>query len=420
MSEDGFHRRTYSAGATIFGEGDRGGHAYLIERGRVRISANRHGSEFPIAMLGPGELFGEMALIDNERRSATATALDETEVVAISRDQLQEKIEKADPVLALLIRVILKRFRWGLRRVLEPEYPGQGRDERADPDQLLEHATENAITHIKRVHELELAVKRRDFELHYQPIVRCADGRTAGFEALIRWHHPERGLLFPTNFINVAEDTGLIVPLGLWALEQACWDLLRFQEHMRRTDPDRPPLFVSVNLSASQLRNPKEVGRLIDVLKQVGADPASVKLEITESLLIEDPDLSAKVLADMKQLGVTVAIDDFGTGYSSLSYLHRFALDTLKIDRSFVQTMLENYGSLQVVRAVMGLAGELDMDVVAEGVTSAEQLWRLKDLGCVYVQGFLLSEPLAIDEALDFLHQESSRVPDRPRAQGRS
>lgn len=411
MAKDGFHRKTYPPGARIFREGEPGQDAYLIERGRVEISANRQGADFFIASLGPGELFGEMALIDNQVRTATATALEQTEVASISRDQLQKKMEKADPVLALLLRVILKRLRWSLHRVLEHEPGVVGAEEQisTEQDRVLKNARDHAISQIKLVEELELAIKRRDFELYYQPIVSCQDGHTAGFEALIRWRHPERGLLFPMNFINTAEDTGLIVPMGLWALEQACWDLLRLQEAAPPTRSRRSPLFVSVNLSASQLQNADEVSRLIDVLKKVGTDPASVKLEITESLLIENPDLSSRVLSELKELGVTLAIDDFGTGYSSLSYLHRFPLDTLKVDRSFVETMLENYGSLQVVRAVVGLAQELGMDIVAEGVGSAEQLSRLRELGCAYAQGFLVSEPLTIGDALQFLAQ--GRVP---------
>lgn len=415
MVKDGFHRRSFPPGATIFREGDPGRHGYLIECGRVEISANRQGSDFSIASLGPGELFGEMALIDNQVRTATATALERTEVVSISRDQLQKKMERADPVLALLLRVILKRLRWSLHRVLEHEPDGPGGEEQVstEQDRVLKNARDHAISQIKLLEELELAIKRHDFELHYQPIVSCVDGHTAGFEALIRWRHPERGLLFPMNFINTAEDTGLIVPMGLWALEQACWDLLRLQEAAPPAESRRSPLFVSVNLSASQLQNADEVRRLIDVLKKVGTDPASVKLEITESLLIENPELSSKVLSELKDLGVTLAIDDFGTGYSSLSYLHRFPLDTLKIDRSFVETMLENYGSLQVVRAVVGLAQELNMDIVAEGVGSPEQLSRLRDLGCAYAQGFLLSEPLSIGDALRFLSQDQVSIRNR-------
>jgi EAL domain-containing protein (putative c-di-GMP-specific phosphodiesterase class I) len=407
VSEDAFRRRTYSAGTKIFEEGEQGSHAFLIERGRVQISANRRGSDFAIAMLGPGELFGELALIDDKCRSATATAVEETELVAIGHKQLTRKLDRADPMLALLLRVMLKRLRWSLHQVLGQESTGYGGDEQADTtrDRSLEHAAEDAISQIKRVYELDLAIEHRDFELFYQPIIRCSNGEVAGFEALIRWRHSERGLLLPVHFIALAEETGLIVPLGLWILEQACSDLQLFREHSLHVDPHRPPLFVSVNLSASQLKNRDEIEQLSDLLKRLGSKAESLKLEITESVLIETPKLFSDVLADLKRRGITLAIDDFGTGYSSLSYLHHLPVDTIKIDRSFGQTMLESYSSLQVVRAVIGLASELGIDVVAEGVVSVNQFQRLRELGCGSVQGFLFSEALPVGEALSFLEK---------------
>ncbi len=412
MAEESSQRNVFSAGTQIFREGDPGRHAYLIERGRVEISAMKGGQGLVIAVLGPGELFGEMALIDNQSRTATATALEETEVVAISRDRLQGKIEQADPLLALLLRVILKRFRWSLKHALaHKERSQEETSSKADErDWILENTRHHAINQIKLTEELERALDRREFELHYQPIMRSVTNQLAGFEALIRWQHPSRGLLPPCEFVGALEDRGLVEGMGLWALEQACQDLSRFHEQARQSYRLGTLPFVSVNLSPRQLHGTEEVSRLAEVLKRVGVDSEHVQLEITESLLIENPELSARLLADLKKLGFSLAIDDFGTGYSSLSYLHRFPLDILKIDRSFVQTMVKNRGSLQVVRAIVGLARELDMDIIAEGVSTVEQFEALTEVGCDFVQGFLWSKPLPFAEAAELLESDSREL----------
>ena len=385
--------------------------AYLIDRGRVEISTVRDGEPLVIAMLGPGELFGEMALIDDQSRMATATALEETEVVVIGRDQLQEKIEQADPVLALLLRVILQRYRRSIDHVLSHEKAAKEDSEtdRGKRDWILENTRHHVISQIRSTEELQRAIQRKQFALHYQPIVRCATGELAGLEALIRWQHPSRGLLPPGEFISHAEDLGLVGRIGLWVLEQACSDLLSFHQAARENPGTASLPFMSVNLSPRQLQSLDEVGRLVGVPQDVGIDPAYVKLEITENLLIQNPELATQILADLKKVGFRLAIDDFGTGYSSLSYLHRFPLDTLKIDRSFVQTMVKNRGSLQVVRAIAGLAQELDMDIIAEGVGTVEQLQTLAEIGCDFVQGYLWSKPLPFTEALALVREGSSR-----------
>ena len=412
MVDESSQRGIFPPGTCIFLEGDTGSHAYLIERGRVEISVTKVGREMVIALLGPGELFGEMALIDDQTRTATATAIEETEVVAITRERLQGKIEQADPVLALLLRVVLKRFRWSLNHVLSHRESNQ--DEAAakpaEQDWILENTRHHAISQIKLTQELEQALDRREFELHYHPIMRSVTNQLAGFEALIRWQHPSRGLLPPCEFVSALEDRGLIEGMGLWAMEQACTDLIRFHEKARQSFRLGAPPFVSVNLSPHQLKSAEEVKRLANVLERVGVDSEFVQLEITESLLIENPDLSARLLADLKKLGFNLAIDDFSTGYSSLSYLHKFPLDILKIDRSFVQTMVKSQGSLQVVRAIVGLARELDMDIIAEGVATLEQFEALTEVGCDYVQGFLWSKPLPFAEALALLESDSREL----------
>ncbi len=234
-------------------------------------------------------------------------------------------------------------------------------------------------------HDLRRAIDRKEFRVHYQPIVRVEDRRIAGFEALVRWHHPERGLVAPSEFIHLAEETGLVVPLGRAVLEEACRQAAQW--HQSSGDD----LTVSVNLSVKQFSQPDLVEQVDAALRQSGLPSRLLKLEVTESMVMENTDGAIALLRRLKALGVHIAIDDFGTGYSSLSYLLRLPADTLKIDRSFVSGSGDAGRNVTIVRAVVGLAGSLGLDVVAEGVETEEQLALLVDFNCPLAQGFLFS-----------------------------
>jgi diguanylate cyclase (GGDEF)-like protein/PAS domain S-box-containing protein len=250
--------------------------------------------------------------------------------------------------------------------------------------------------HTRALHVLQLetdlrrAVEREEFVLHYQPIVSMESGATVGFEALIRWQHPERGFIPPSDFIPMAEETGLIIPIGQWVLGEACRQIRRWQELY----PTYPPLQVSVNLSGKQFMKPNLVDQIRDVLEETGIDPHSLKLEITESIMMENIETAIMMFNQLRTLGLQLSIDDFGTGYSSLSYLHRFPISTLKIDRSFVNLMEDNNENAEIVRTIIMLARNLNMDVVAEGVETVGQLTQLRALKCEYAQGYLFSKPL--------------------------
>jgi len=246
-------------------------------------------------------------------------------------------------------------------------------------------------------HDLRRALERREFRVHYQPIVRLDDRRIAGFEALVRWQHPQRGLVAPAEFIHLAEETGLVVPLGRVVLEEAC----RQAAEWRSPHGDAPT--VSVNLSAKQFSQTDLVEQVDEILRTSGLSPRLLKLEVTESVVMENTDAAIALLGRMKSLGVHVAIDDFGTGYSSLSYLLRLPADTLKIDRSFVSGTGDPQRNASIVRTVVGLAYSLGMDVVAEGVETEEQRAMLADLGCPLAQGFLFSPAVDADAARDML-----------------
>jgi EAL domain-containing protein (putative c-di-GMP-specific phosphodiesterase class I) len=228
----------------------------------------------------------------------------------------------------------------------------------------------------------------------YQPIHR-AGGGIAGLEALVRWTHPELGLVAPSDFIPIAEETGLIVQLGEVVMREACAQMKRWQVMF----PADPPLYVAVNLSSKQFSQTSLISKVAEIIEETGVNPSGVKLEITESLVMENIDTATDMLRQLRGLGIKLAIDDFGTGYSSLSYLHRFPIDTLKIDRSFVTRMSENNENTEIVRTIVVLAQNLGMDVVAEGVETNEQLVILQKLGCENGQGYFFSKPVGADGA---------------------
>lgn len=236
---------------------------------------------------------------------------------------------------------------------------------------------------------LRRALARDEFRVHYQPIISLENWRISGFEALLRWEHPEHGYISPLKFIPVAEESGLIVELGQWVLREACQQLRSWQEQF----PSEPPLSISVNLSGKQFSQPDLIDCISKILTETGLDAGSLKIEITESAIIENIDSAAMMLKRIKALGIRLSLDDFGTGYSSLSYLHRFPIDTLKIDRSFV-SRINLPKNAEIVKTILTLARNLGMDVVAEGVETREQVLQLTGLNCEYVQGYLLSKPI--------------------------
>jgi diguanylate cyclase (GGDEF)-like protein/PAS domain S-box-containing protein len=241
--------------------------------------------------------------------------------------------------------------------------------------------------------DLRLAHERNELYIDYQPIVALDDFRLCGFEALVRWRHPERGLISPMDFIPVAEEGGHILHIGEWVLREACLQLKRWQEKF----PTDKSLYMTVNLSAKQFGQPDLIDKVSRILAETGVDPNFLKLEITESVLMHDFDSAAAMLFQLRALGVRLSIDDFGTGYSSLTYLHRFPIDTLKIDRSFVDVLDKD--NVEIVRTILNLAENLGMDVVAEGVETQEQMALLRNLNCKSAQGYFFSKPLDIPAA---------------------
>jgi diguanylate cyclase (GGDEF)-like protein len=247
--------------------------------------------------------------------------------------------------------------------------------------------------------DLRHALRNEEFVLHYQPIVSLKTDEIVGFEALVRWQKPDGELAPPGEFIEIMEDTGLIVFLGTWVLREAC----RAARALQDSFPCEHPRSISVNVSPRQFAQPDLAAQIRAVIEETGVDPRCLRLEITEGAMIGDMDHVAGVLRELQELGVRVSIDDFGTGYSSLSYLHSLPLDLLKIDRSFVAAMATNGESLQIVRTIMSLAHNLGMDVVAEGPEDADQVAQLRSIGCEFGQGYYFSKPVDLASAAGFL-----------------
>jgi len=260
----------------------------------------------------------------------------------------------------------------------------------------------HAVYVLQMENDLRRAIDREELRVHYQPIVSLDSGQLAGFEALVRWQHPERGFINPSDFIPLAEDNGLIVPLGIWVLRRACEQLSQWQWQSAANRS----LFMSVNLSGKQVARPKLVNEIRQVLEETRIDPKYLKLEITESAVMENAETAVQLLRRLKALGVQLSIDDFGTGYSSLGYLHRFPVTTLKIDRSFVGRIGEAAENIEIVRTIMSLAENMGMEVVAEGVETLNQLAQLRKLNCRYGQGYLFSRPVDAESVSSWISRK--------------
>ncbi|MEO0540848.1 MAG: EAL domain-containing protein [Cyanobacteria bacterium P01_A01_bin.105] len=258
-----------------------------------------------------------------------------------------------------------------------------------------------AVSKFQLEMDLRQAIEQEEFELYYQPIVDLKSGQVAGFEALLRWIHEERGFVSPGEFIPLAEETGLIIPLGQWVLTTACQQIQRWHQAF----VSNPPLSVSVNLSARQFNQSDLVEKIHTLLQQTRLQPEGLKLELTESVAMENVNLAIEQLLKLRKMGLKISLDDFGTGYSSLSYLHRFSIDTLKVDRSFVSRMDTATEDRDIAHTIITLSHQLGMTVVAEGIETQAQLQKLRDMGCDYGQGYFFAKPLTAAKATELLQQ---------------
>lgn len=401
MTDAATTKKIFKKGDILIREGDRGDCAYIIEEGNVEILVQRDGQPLQIGQRGAGSLLGEMAMIDDKPRTATVRALDDCTVIEISRDDFARRVETADPVVKMVMRVITNRYRDMIGRSQFIRFPPSTAAEDAEHNDALHDI---ALSTIKIHNELKTALERKELTLFYQPIIDVQNMKIAGFEALMRWQHPEKGMISPGVFIPVAEESGMIVELSRFAFDVACQSAHTLRAAATPATVGKHPVFVGVNFSVRDFADTEDLfGYISSTLDRHGTKPEQIHLEITESLLMEAPDQAKAALEKCRAKGLDVSIDDFGTGYSSLSYLHYFPIDTLKIDQSFVRAMTTHDASMVLVRSIVTLARNLNMKVIAEGIETQHEAEILRNLGCDYCQGFWFARPMPLEKAVDFI-----------------
>tara|TARA_Y100001001_G_scaffold160490_1_gene183209 strand:+ start:132 stop:1574 length:1443 start_codon:yes stop_codon:yes gene_type:complete len=420
-------KRLYKSGTRIFEKGDLRSDAYIIVEGKVEIITLRDGKEVVGATLGAGEIFGEMALLEGGTRTAAARAAEDTEVFAISRQVLRERMTGIDPIVGMLMSLLIDRYRKARMYVPESveipnadvildrlkEATGDQKENLSQEDYLekglvpeiledLAFQRRIAFKELEMEQRLREAIDRDEFSPRLQPIVSLEDGCVRGFETLIRWEDPVEGLISPASFIPVAERVNMVHHLDQSMLRQAC----RLVPELKKMAEGRlDDLFVSVNLSGINFEDGNLVEVIDNIIKDSGTDPRHIKLEITESALIADPANAQEILDGLKNLGVAIALDDFGTGYSSLGYLHKFPIDSIKIDRSFVSQIQHENKSVDIINAIIGLADSFKMNVIAEGIEDMHDWNVLNNIGCEMGQGYLFGRPLEVCQLNDFIRK---------------
>jgi EAL domain-containing protein (putative c-di-GMP-specific phosphodiesterase class I) len=395
--------KKFKKGDLIFRAGEDGECAYIVDLGRVQIFTENIEIEAPLSILGPGEIFGEMAILDRSPRTTSARALEDMQVSVVSRQQFEQRMDQADPIVRLLVSILLKRVRNNLNpenkieEELDSNFNEQKKIER-------EHNHNKVIEKIKFEAELFEALVNDSFMLYFQPIVNSSNGKAVGFEALIRWQSETRGMVRPDLFMGVAEETSLIVPIGKWVFEKACECLNGFQTNLKKINPNMQDFFVTVNISGKQFSDVNFFQMLEVTPQKYGVSEKHLKLEITEKILLEG-NIFFYWIEKCRNLGFPVSLDDFGTGYSMLSYLSDFNVDNIKIDQSFIRKIEQDHKTRIIVQAIINIAKGLGIEVIAEGVETEKQARILSELGCEYLQGYYFGRPTPYLDALKFLEK---------------
>ncbi|MBS0213077.1 MAG: EAL domain-containing protein [Proteobacteria bacterium] len=376
-------RRALKAGDYLFRLGGRSECGYLIEDGVIELRTLRVGRaggppmDVVLARLGRGELVGELSAAEGVPHSVDALVISEEAVVlTIDGEQIRDRLARADPTLRTMLDGQVKRYRRMLA-LLRGNFASASAVSSVTGD-------EDGLGKFRLEDELREALRQRHLEVRYQPIQEIASGRIAGYEALVRWDHPVLGAIAPEDFIQLAEETSLIMPVGEYVLDEAmaALDALRAD----------PMPFVAVNVSARQLANLDLIQRVVDRRDALRLPPGCVKLEITESQAL-DPEQVAELISHCHANAIAVSLDDFGTRYSHLTHLYRLDFDVIKIDQAFVREMFASTKAMNIVRAIVAMAQAIGADLVVEGVETAEQLEFLGGIGCRYAQGFLIGRP---------------------------
>ena len=396
MDQSEHFRHSFHDGDTIFTEGSPGRHAYLIEKGSVEISMLYGTKPVVLAVRHKGEVFGEMAIIDDQPRSATARALGDVELLVLPDEQIQHRLESVDPVLGLVLKTTLERFRETVLRLqneaadrVETRAASKGTAaSRADVERHV------AFDTLRRECDLNRGLSHDELVLHYQPIVDLTSGSVVGLESLVRWNHPERGQLPPSVFLALAQDSFLIRSFGQHVVRQACQALQTLSATGNRHPGHN--MAMHINISPQQIFSPHFVDDLFETVAEVEVDRSLIVLEVTERLLVERPEDALATLQECDRLGFRIALDDFGTGYSSFSHLSRFPLSSMKIDRDFIFDAARGPQSIHAIERLCAVAKTLRLEVIAEGIEDEHQVDTVRQLGCDCAQGFHYCRPLPL------------------------
>src|SRR5690606_1935617 len=373
-------RRELFPGEILFRQGEPAGCAWLVEKGELLLQVESDNGPQPPRLFGPGELIGELALLDGAPYRATAIARGDAVLLAIDAQQFDQRIEASDPIVRAMIDSLRSRMRAlrqacpsGIALPLE-DTPCDDPEERA------------GIAKIHFETQLREALDRQSLEVHYQPIYDLQAGRVGGYEALVRWKHEDLGQVSPAEFIQLAEETSLIVPLGEYVLDRAI-DVLRGL-HARHGDA-LPS--IAVNLSARQLVQPGMARQVVARAERAGLPKGALKLEVTESRMLDYAPVAA-VMQHCRSQGIPFALDDFGTGYSNLTHLHELEFEYIKVDQAFCRHMNDSPRAMAIVEAIVAMAHRMGAQVIMEGVETAQQLAELRRMGVRHAQGWLVGK----------------------------
>src|SRR4249919_383545 len=379
-------RRELFAGEVLYRQGDPSDCAWLVESGAIELTSMQGLRTVAHGVLGPGELIGELVMLDGAPRSATATARGATVLLSIEHDQFLDRLDSGDPIVRTLVDSLLRRTR-AIIASLPTDIALPAEDTACDdPEDRI------GIDKIRLEARLRDAIDTGTLEVRYQPIYDIPAGRVASYEALVRWELPERGPVSPAEFIKLAEETSLIVPVGEYVLDRVIEVLTGLR------DAGTSPLpSIAVNLSAKQLVEPGMARQIVERVRRAALPAGTLKLEVTESRMLDYAPVAA-VMQHCREHGVPFALDDFGTGYSNLTHLYKLEFEFIKVDQAFARHMFESPRAMAIVEAIVAMAHGIGADVICEGVETREQLQRLRELGVRYAQGYLVgqAQPAAV------------------------
>ncbi len=394
-------RRELFSGEVLFRQGDPSDCAWLVERGAIELASSQGRRSVGHGLLGPGELIGELGMLDGGPRSATATARGDTVLLSIDHDQFLDRLKAGDPIVRTLVDSLLQRTR-SIIASLPSDMPLPAEDIACD-----DPVERTGIDKIRLEAKLRDALDNGTLEVRYQPIYDIVHARVSGYEALVRWELPDRGPVSPAEFIQLAEETSLIVPVGEYVLDRVIDVLCGLRDAGAELLPS-----IAVNMSARQLLEPGMARQIVARAQQARIPSGVLKLEVTESRMLDYEPVAA-VMQHCRDNGIPFALDDFGTGYSNLTHLHRLAFEFVKMDQAFARQMFDSPKAMAMVEAIAAMAHGIGAAVICEGVETADQLQRLRELGVRYAQGYLVgkAQPTSAvlsGEAARFVDQGSS------------